>query len=103
MRTHEAMVSFTVLCYFALQRELDEIASLWNCHRIRRGNNPTIPYGRPIVMYNAPRLYDTRDYSCPIDDNVINICVEECTFISDQLCSDKNIFDLASILMEENM
>ena len=37
-----------------LQKDLDEVKSLWNSHRIRRSRFGTIP-GRPDVLYYLPR------------------------------------------------
>ena len=51
-------------CFMALiQKELDEVKSQWNRHRIRRVTNSQSPAGRPDVLYFTPELSGGIDYS----------------------------------------
>ena len=45
-------------CYMRLlQRELEEVSSMWNNHRMRAVRNCECPAGRPAVIYDAPELF----------------------------------------------
>ncbi|KAF7709824.1 hypothetical protein HF521_016674 [Silurus meridionalis] len=54
------LIQFT--CLEIIERELHEVACLWNCHRIRPSRNAVSPSGRPLMMYTLPRLFGTTDY-----------------------------------------
>ena len=40
-----------------LQRELEEVSSMWNNHRMRAVRNSECPAGRSAVIYDAPELF----------------------------------------------
>ena len=52
-------------------------------------------------MYTVPSLFDAEDYMSPVDDAKVRACEEHCTFKSEYPC-DKDMFELCSVLMEEN-
>lgn len=89
----------TFIKLFLFQRELENVVETWNAHRIRKSKHCDIN-GRPMVLYQAPFLKGTEDYSLPLDNVELNACAEECDF-EDSDC-DNDILDLADILMEEN-
>ncbi|MEQ2305557.1 hypothetical protein AMECASPLE_039131, partial [Ameca splendens] len=43
-------------------KELNEVASAWNHHRIHPAHNSRSPHDRPSIMYTVPQVYGTRDY-----------------------------------------
>ncbi|KAJ8019268.1 hypothetical protein HOLleu_42247 [Holothuria leucospilota] len=59
-----------------LQNELARIAEEWNDHHVRSSRNANCPFGRPLVMYNAPDLYGTRDFGHPVSQNEALFCKE---------------------------
>ena len=42
------------------QFELDETSETWNRHDIRPSGNNSVPFGRPVVMFYAPELWQTQ-------------------------------------------
>ena len=86
--------------FFILQRELQDVVDTWNHHRIRpckyEGNVP----GRPVILYNCPSNGETVDFLCPVRQDDVEACLEECTF-PEEIC-DKDVFVLACTLMREN-
>lgn len=52
-------------------------------------------------MYTVPAMFNTRDYSTPVDDVTVNVCQEECIFKTRIHC-DKDVHDVCRLLMEEN-
>jgi hypothetical protein len=81
------------------QAELTEIRRIWNVHRIRPTNYTG--GGRPIMLYDIPELYGTRDYMCDVDLNRIDVCAQECTFYNGIPC-DEDIYPLACLYMDEH-
>ncbi|KAJ8317348.1 hypothetical protein KUTeg_005252 [Tegillarca granosa] len=84
-----------------LQAELDEFSLLWNIHTIRKSTNDQLCHGRPVTMYTTPTLYDTRDYSVPVERVLIEACREECTFKT-EICCDREVHELCRLIMDEN-
>ncbi|KAA0706551.1 hypothetical protein E1301_Tti022474 [Triplophysa tibetana] len=83
-----------------IQEELDEVASLWNTHRIRPVHNSRSPNGRPTIMHAVPQLYGARDYLHPVRPEDVDVCLEECVF-KDYPC-DKDVFDVCVHLIAEH-
>lgn len=52
-------------------------------------------------MYNNPELYDTEDYSVPVTNQEVLVCMEESRFLNCS-CSDKDAYELALIIMDED-
>ncbi|KAJ8298966.1 hypothetical protein KUTeg_023026, partial [Tegillarca granosa] len=84
-----------------IQVELDDFSLLWNTHYIRKTHNEQIAYGRPDLMYTVPAMFNTRDFSTPVDDVTVNVCQEECIFKTRIHC-DKDVHDVCRLLKEEN-
>ncbi|KAJ8034324.1 hypothetical protein HOLleu_21108 [Holothuria leucospilota] len=57
--------------------ELDRIAEEWKAHLVRSSGNANGPFGRPLVIYNAPDLYGTRNFVHPVPQNEVLLCKEE--------------------------
>ena len=72
--------------------------TVWNSHRIRKGVHGVC--GRPYILYSVPELYDAYDYICQVEEERVEICLEECTFL--HLPCDNDIHELAKLNMEEN-
>lgn len=71
----------------------------WNTHRISRSHNQhqLSPTGRPFAMYHTPELYNTTDYLLEVSEEAVEICKE----LTSTINGDEDVFELASILMEE--
>ena len=91
-----------MLC-FAPQRYLDDVAETWNGHRIREVSNSRSPSGRPSVLYLLPELYGTHDYLCPVSNEDIGICVEECVFGKPLPCDEESLKIFSIIMFENNI
>ncbi len=83
--------------YIFIQEELDEVARVWNAHRIRPSANERVPSGRPLIMYTLPQVYNTRDYSQPVEADAVDVCASECTFRS--VSCDEDMHELFQIYM----
>ncbi|CAG9765749.1 unnamed protein product [Ceutorhynchus assimilis] len=80
-------------------KDLDTIALEWNLHRITKSRNSISPRGRPTLLFHNPQQFHTKDYihsasSGDIDRWISLIPIPEVT-------SDKDVYDLASIVLEE--
>ena len=84
-----------------LQSELDDVAKVWNTHRIRPTRNQRAPYGRPILMYHTPEMYETERFHCAVSSDKIALCEQEVTGKNVYPC-DNDVFELCCLLMEEN-
>ncbi|KAJ8041259.1 hypothetical protein HOLleu_12025 [Holothuria leucospilota] len=74
-------------CFLStIQQELDRIRDEWNAHHIRYPRNVEGPYGRPVIMYNIPEVYNTRDYIFHVDQQETQLCKNEGTLHNDYPC-----------------
>ncbi|MED6239484.1 hypothetical protein ATANTOWER_006993 [Ataeniobius toweri] len=72
----KALIQF---CFIhIIQKELNEVASAWNNHRICPAHNSCSPHGCPSIMYTVPQVYGTRDYLHNIGQNRVEVCLENC-------------------------
>jgi len=108
--TRSATSSYGLLIYLYLficlsidlfQRELDEVRTSWNNHKIRQSKNDRLPVGRPVIMYRCPQVCGCEDYLCNVTQNKVNICLQQCTPKSDHTC-EKTIFELCCFLMTDH-
>lgn len=83
------------------QRELQEVAQLWNSHRIRPSRNAVSPSGRPLLMYSIPELFGSTDHLKVVDPQQIELCREECLPRGPFPC-DQTVFDICCLIMSEN-
>ena len=61
-------------CYMGLlQRELEEVSSMWNNHRTRAVRNSECPAGRPAVIYDAPELFGGYESGRTVAINDLNL------------------------------
>ena len=60
-----------------INREQQEVAHLWNCHRISPSRNAVSPSGRPLMMYGLPHLFGTTDHIKAVLHQQILTCREE--------------------------
>ncbi|CAG2247008.1 unnamed protein product [Mytilus edulis] len=86
-------------CFMKLLKREFQIDT-WNHHKIRPCKYEGNVHGRPVILYNCPRNEDTLNFLCPVRPEDVEACLEECLFPED-IC-DKNVFDLACIVMREN-
>ncbi|XP_027858982.1 uncharacterized protein LOC114135683 [Xiphophorus couchianus] len=94
----KALIQFCFL--HIIQKELNEVVSAWNHHRIRPTHNSQSPHGRPFMMYTVPEVYGTRDYLHSIDLNRVETCLENCVF-KDFPC-DEDVFSICVDLISEH-
>lgn len=85
---------------YMFQKEIYEVARLWNTHRIRPSKNQNVPSGVPLLMYTAPSLYATRDYLRHVQQDKLDVCQEECMLVTHIPC-DHELFELFLLYMEE--
>lgn len=90
----------TVVIFF-LQRELQEVTHLWNCHRICASKNAVSPSGRPLMMYSLPQLFGTTDYLKTVFPEQIHACREECLPRGPHPCDD-SVFEICCLAMSES-
>jgi hypothetical protein len=83
-----------------LQKDLDEVATVWDFHSIRYVKNQRCHHGKPFVMFTLPELFDSRDCLYPLHHGKLDLCREECSD-SVSICRDEDIFELCSILLLE--
>lgn len=83
------------------QRELEEVAQLWNCHRIRPSRNAVSPSGRPLVMYNIPQLFGSTNHLKAVNPQQVELCRQECLPRGPLPC-DQTVFDICCLIMSEN-
>ena len=79
---------------------MDDMIQTWNNHLIRPQRNQRAPSGRPCVMYNLPSLFQTQDYLCPVSDNEVTACAEECLFRESIPC-EHDMYELCTITARE--
>ena len=80
------------------QDELDEVASVWNSHRIRPSKNATVAFGQPNSMYMVPEMWGTYDYICHTDENEILACLPLVATPSLCIC-DEDVYELCCDIM----
>ncbi|PIK40430.1 hypothetical protein BSL78_22713 [Apostichopus japonicus] len=80
--------------------EFDNTVLQWNTHRISRSRLHPEPFGRPTMMYFAPRTYLTREFSNHVKLDELEVCREECRLKDDFPCSQE-VFELYCVLMNE--
>ena len=73
---------------------------VWNSHKIRPSKNAVSPHGRPYIMYNLPHLYGVTDHLKNVDQNLIDLCKQECVH-PNHPC-DEDVFNIAHEIMLEN-
>ncbi|CAL8375385.1 unnamed protein product [Arctogadus glacialis] len=83
-----------------IQEELDEVAAIWNDHRIRASHNPRAPSGRPSMLYAVPNLYGAQNFVQQVDNTRIDLCLEDCSF-KDYPC-DEDLYHICIELMTEH-
>lgn len=97
----ESFISRLIYYTSLFQDELDSVAEVWDNHIIRPTTNQNVPFGRPIIMFSAPELYNVQDYKTLIENDQIRICKEEALFRKTVPC-DQDIYDMCMLLMDEN-
>ena len=90
-----------VIICFVWQADLDETASVWNSHRIRR-TRQGIQAGRPNLLYHWPWLYGTQDYLYKVREEDVMECKRSCLFRKAIPCNDGDVYELLIILLREN-
>ncbi|XP_033127101.1 uncharacterized protein LOC117124880 [Anneissia japonica] len=89
--------SLIQFCFMKLiQDDMNTVAKEWNAHRITPSRNRHGPFGRPVMMYNVPQMFEGQDFLVPVDDDEVELCNSECTFKSQFPC-DEDVFELCLI------
>ncbi|XP_031334065.1 uncharacterized protein LOC116164078 [Photinus pyralis] len=95
--------SLIQFCFLHLiQMELDEVCLVWNSHRITTNRGSRTSGGKPIIRYNLPELFGTKDYSVKISEEELDLFKEQAMFLEERTCCDENGYKLCKILMIEN-
>ena len=85
--------------HFALQSSLNEVARIWNVHRIRKYRNMTSPGGRPFLMYHTPEIVGRVDQLKDVPQHTIDACSSEC--VRKGYPCDKDVYDLCCLIMAQ--
>ncbi|KAJ8037931.1 hypothetical protein HOLleu_18876 [Holothuria leucospilota] len=94
--------SLVQFCFMnIIQNELNEVADLWNMHRMRRCRNAIAPNGRPLLMYNLPNQFGGTDHLQNVSRQQVRLCKDECTFRGRLPC-DETVFEIACTIMAEH-
>lgn len=78
---------------------MDTIALEWNLHKITKSRNSISPRGRPVSLFHNPRQFHTKDYIHSVSSEDIDRWIS--LIPTPEGTSDKDVFDLASIILEE--
>lgn len=81
--------------------EWQEVAYLWNSHRIRPSRNAISSSGRPLIMNSFPHLFGSTDYLKTVLHLQIHASREECLPRGPHSC-DETVFDSCCLAMSEN-
>ncbi|XP_030196023.1 uncharacterized protein LOC115531109 [Gadus morhua] len=93
--------SLVQFCFLStIQAELEEVAFIWNEHRMRRVHNSRSPHGRPSIIHAVPQLYGATDYLYRPSLEKIEACLGECVY-KDFPC-DEDVFHICVGLMSEH-
>lgn len=85
------------LCF---KDELDEVASVWNSHRIRPSRSTTcVPFGVPNSMYLAPENFGSHDHLYGVDNADIASCIQNTAH--DCNPCDPDVFELCCDVMRQ--
>lgn len=74
---------------------------MWNGHIIRPSRNRNVPSGRPVIMYNAPKLWNAEDYIYPVAPADLETCSNEAEDRSVMPC-DIDIFQLCCHILSRD-
>ena len=99
--TNDVHVECLLFCYMEIiEKELEQVARLWNLHRIRPSRNSCSPSGRPYLLYHHPERKGTVDCKHTVDTDELHIAREMCC---DDLprCFSPEFNDLAELIMTE--
>ncbi|XP_071963513.1 uncharacterized protein [Antedon mediterranea] len=85
-----------------IQDDLDRTAELWDTHLIRRSKQDHVTNGCPLVMFQLPQVYHSRDHIKQVDQRRIDLCKESSKF-KDQYPCDRDLFEycLNAIIFNE--
>ncbi|OWF36792.1 hypothetical protein KP79_PYT02859 [Mizuhopecten yessoensis] len=93
--------SLLQFCFMRIMQDtLDDVAQLWNAHRIRPSRHQIALSGRPNTMYHLPEVYGFNHQACPVKPEHEQECESICTPKNTVRC-DKDIFELCCIIMTE--
>ena len=82
------------------QDDIDGMVETWICHLIRPSRNEKSPSGRPNVMHRLPSMYSSQDYMCPVPENEVELCENECIFREAIPC-DPDAFQLLTMIVAQ--
>ncbi|CAH3196632.1 unnamed protein product [Porites evermanni] len=89
-------------CYTTfLQRELYEVACLWNTHRIRPYPNQDTPAGKPDMLFFLPEITDSQDYKTYVDKDDLQTAEEYFRKECPPFGCQEEFSDLMLLLMEQ--
>uniref|UniRef100_A0A8W8K035 Integrase core domain-containing protein n=1 Tax=Magallana gigas TaxID=29159 RepID=A0A8W8K035_MAGGI len=93
--------SLIQFCFIKLiQKDLDELAAMWNTHTISSSVNRLREGNRPLMMYTLPELFGCENQLCPVNTHEVNLCEEETTPKPEHPCDD-TVKELCFDIMEE--
>ncbi|XP_055011705.1 uncharacterized protein LOC129409478 [Boleophthalmus pectinirostris] len=93
------LLQFT--CMEIIEKELQEVARLWNTHTISCSRNTACPRGKPLIMYRLPHLFGCTDHLKTASMEQIELCREEILPRGPYPC-DESVFEICCLAMAEN-
>lgn len=85
-----------------IRKDLKEVVSVWNVHRIRRTKDALVPHGRPTVMYELPEQYGVEDCLVKVEEDDLIPFREICKFNDCIPRCDCEVFELCDLLLAEH-
>ena len=85
---------------FIIQKELDEMKSMWNTHYVRELRDSECPPGQPNVLYFMPEQPGGRSFRFPVSEMDINACHPFLELPDVNDCTDE-MHELVRLIMRE--
>ena len=103
IRDHDAIcIECLRFCFMGvLQRELNQVAILWNQHTIQIKKNNPGPRGKPDVMFFQPQLHDTIDFKISCDNDCVDVCRDMYTSEGTNNGISEEFKELACLLLND--
>ena len=98
---NDVHVECLLFCYMPIiKKELQNVARLWNLHRIRPSSNINSPHGRPHLLYHFPETTGVVDCKHDVDMDSLDVAKQMCC--NDlPLCYSPEFDKLAELIMTE--
>jgi hypothetical protein len=91
-------------CYFTLiRKDLNDVMSVWNSHRVRQCRFAESPAGKPDVLFYQPELYGASDFKVPLANGLQEVRERFCENPSQNGASEEFLILARNVLTEFDM